>query len=125
MIEAFSLTGYLLVLAISAGFAALSAYLGASTPIQMVIFFIAAMAFCTLVWRYKPRKKTAIDPEIDQVGGHLVGRIVQVSTFDGLHYHFTVGEEVWKGVSDTTLEIGESVKVVNINQTILKVERVN
>ncbi|EGQ9284557.1 hypothetical protein F7U66_01620 [Vibrio parahaemolyticus] len=124
IIEALSMSGYFLILAICTAVAAGVAKLGFGLPIQIATFCVCCITLSALLWRFKPTKGKEIDPEIDLIGGHLIGREVEITKYDGVHCHFTIDEAPRKGTCNDVITEGDKAKIINVKHGTFELEKI-
>lgn len=99
---------------------------GIGWQVQMIMFFLLSLV-SIIAWHYYAKNNPEQDPlpNLNRRGHQHIGRVFNLShaIVNGVG-KINVNDSTWK-VEGEDLPIGEKVKVIDINGTILKVKKVD
>lgn len=126
VVEVLSPVAYFLWLGIAAAIVGSMVWLFPTIPIlqQFLLFAVLAIAAVTLVKVYFRKHKIATDqPGLNRRGAQYVGRVftLEAPIVNGIG-KLRVDDTTWK-IQGTDLPAGSHVKVVGVDNTILRVEQ--
>ncbi len=127
ILEIFSPAAFFIWIGFAAGVMGFLLLLGEFSWQTQFFMFAVLSVVCVVAGRtwFKRNPIASDEPNLNRRGHALVGRIFEVdqAIVDGTG-RVRVGDSTWK-VSGLDAEIGEKVKVVGIDSTVLQVEPVN
>jgi membrane protein implicated in regulation of membrane protease activity len=123
--ELMTFTTYLLWLGIAAGLTGLVVLLiaGLNDEWQLILFAILAVLCMYTCWRYLHRKPLNREQEnLNQRSMQLIGRmaVIETAVENGVG-KVKLGDTVWQVTCDADLPVGTKVKVLAVDDTVLKV----
>lgn len=110
----------------AAATALIQAVFGISWQIQMIMFFILSLV-SIVGWHYYEKKNPEKDamPNLNRRGHQYIGRTFNLShAIENGVGKINVNDSSWKVEGSEDLPVGAKVKVVDIEGTVLKVEKV-
>ena len=97
-----------------------------SAALQITIFSALSMLMVVVAWKVLKRHPIKSDePALNDRATQMIGKIgkVEVAIEQGAG-RITLGDSTWKATADSAIAVGEAVRILAVNDGVLKVEKI-